>query len=161
MPDETKPEVPTYILKTGVKAWPYSTTTELAARFSDVMRDVGRIGPFRHVESIGRDETLLQVSPAGRTGRSPSGNTSGSFHCEVRRSADALHRKVRIVPDTVVAEIATLDDEIADLNAQLVALREQRALAVKRAWARGKQVPLREVVDLALQRDDRRETVRS
>lgn len=161
MPDETKPEVPTYILKTGVRAWPYSTTTELVVRFSDVMRDVGQIGPFRHVESIGRDETLLQISPAHRTGRSPSGGTSGSFRCEVRRSADALHRKVRIVPATVVAEIATLDDEITSLNAQIRALREKRVLAVKKAWARGKQVPLRDVVDRALRRDDRRETVRS
>lgn len=149
----------TYILKTGQQGWPHITAAALSARFPDVMRSVGRLGPFNHVESIGRREDRIEVTPERGVGVAPGGSRASQVRVTVSRSADDLHKKVRLVRDDDVAAIAAIDDKIERLQEQIRTLRGERKTVVKAAWVRGRQVPLRDVVDLALGRDDKRSAV--
>lgn len=139
----------TYIL--SPKRGEHFTAEELAAHFQSINRPTGRKlgGLFTEVERVGHDENVLELFPKGDEYLRASGTKGYRVWITIRRSADALHKKVRRLRDADAAAIATVDAEIADLQRQIRERRALRATIVRRAWAKGQQVPLREIVDLA------------
>lgn len=126
------------------------STDELSVRFPEIMRSTGRLigGLFREVEGHGVNEQALQVT--ARDARDADGRKgyAGWGNVTIPRSADAVHKHIRRLRDDDDVAILAIDAEIEGYKLKIAEARKRRAEAVKRAWQRGEDVPLRELVDL-------------
>lgn len=124
---------------------------ELGVRFPTVHRATGRLigGMFTEVEQAGVDEQRLEIvarDPIADHGL--SGVRSGWNRLTIVRSAEAVRKHIRRLREDDDMTILAIDAEIEGYKLKIREARERRKTAVKAAWKRGEDVPLREIVDL-------------
>lgn len=128
---------------------------QLRVTFREVHHPTGKTyGGLTEVEHAGYDKSKLSIRPVGlgevgEPNRIPvvrgGGGTSQGVSVIAERNSRAVKKFVRRITDDDATLIATIDNRIADLEAQTRTLRLIRKEAVESAWLRGKEIPMHEL----------------